>query len=246
MAGNAANRMRCLPGIVLVLLTGCATTDRNQIESSLATYKQVSGQQPPQSGYTIACPDLLEIHVANRDDLTFRGIVEPDGRINVNGELKLRVEGHTTEAVRTALAQHLNVPYDAISVTVIDHRSRLIFLTGSVKGSQQAVPYQGPEHIVDFLQRSGGLKAGAALNQIHVVRSQVAIGASPEVYNIDIEAILIDHDPRTNLVLQPYDQVYVGQTRRSALLSILPPWMRPVFKTACLFCPNPNALRLRP
>ena len=230
----------------ILCVAGCATTDRNQLETALAANRHPPGHSPADEGYVIACPDHVELRVSSRDDIRFVGPVEPDGRIDIDGVGRLRVEGQTPTGVRRQISTIVDVSYDAVSVRVTHHQSRYIFLTGSVMGSQQAVPYEGPESVVEFLQRAGGLKPGAALNQIHVVRSRVTDGGPPEVYDIDVEAVLLRGDRRSNLVLQPFDQVYVGQTKRSAIVPMLPPWLRPAFKAACVFCPNPNALRLRP
>jgi hypothetical protein len=43
---------------------------------------------------------------------------------------------------------------------------------------------------------------------------------------VDLEAILMRGDGRSNVRVQPYDQVYIGETRRAGLAKSLPPWMR--------------------
>ena len=62
--------------------------------------------------------------------------------------------------------------------------------------------------------------------EVHVVRANVAIGRRPEVFPVDLAAILTRGDAKTNVPLQPYDQVYVGETRRSNWAKYLPPWMQ--------------------
>ena len=58
------------------------------------------------------------------------------------------------------------------------------------------------------------------------VRPNVAAGKRPEVFPIDLEAILLKHDRRSDLTLEPGDQVYVGETLRSSWGRCLPPWLR--------------------
>jgi hypothetical protein len=91
------------------------------------------------------------------------------------------------------------------------------------------VPYVGPETVTELLQRAGGLTAGAEAGDVQVVRSHVADGKAPEVFTIDLRAIIIDKDPHSNVRLQPFDQIYIGQSRRSCLSRCLPHWLRPFF-----------------
>jgi hypothetical protein len=48
---------------------------------------------------------------------------------------------------------------------------------------------------------------------------------------VDLRAILLQHDARSNIPLRPQDQIYVGETRSCALLSCIPPWLRPMYET---------------
>jgi protein involved in polysaccharide export with SLBB domain len=95
------------------------------------------------------------------------------------------------------------------------------------------VPYQGPETVIDLLHRVGGITAGAAQDDVRVIRPHVAEGKPPEVLRVDLQAILLRHDGRTNLYLQPQDQIYVGETREFSLSKCIPPWLRPIYETLC-------------
>jgi protein involved in polysaccharide export with SLBB domain len=95
-----------------------------------------------------------------------------------------------------------------------------------VAGHERAVPYQGPETVIEFLRRVGGMTRDAEPREVHVVRANVAAGRRPEVFDVDLRAILTRGDERTDVPLQPYDQVYVGETARSNWAKYLPPWMQ--------------------
>ena len=77
----------------------------------------------------------------------------------------------------------------------------------------------------------GGVTPGAAEGDIHVIRSHVADGHDPQVFHIDLRAITDQKDARSNVRLQPFDQVYVGQARRAVLDRCMPPWLRPAYQT---------------
>jgi protein involved in polysaccharide export with SLBB domain len=99
--------------------------------------------------------------------------------------------------------------------------------------SQRAVPYQGPETVLDLLQRVGGITPGAASNDVSVVRSRLADNEPPLVFHIDLQAIVMSQDQRTNLRLQPFDRVFVGEAKKSSLEKCLPPFVRPLYEKLC-------------
>ncbi|MGH6682239.1 MAG: hypothetical protein ACREDL_25630, partial [Bradyrhizobium sp.] len=66
---------------------------------------------------------------------------------------------------------------------------------------------------------------GAALRDITVIRPHVAEGKTPEVFHIDLASIVLKNDAETNILLEPFDQVHVGQSRRSYFSDCLPPWL---------------------
>src|SRR5262249_10321954 len=81
--------------------------------------------------------------------------------------------------------------------------------------------------------RVGGITSGASAGDIQVIRAQVAEGKPPEVFDVNLEAILLKNDQETNVKLRPFDQVHVGQRRTCSIQKCLPPWMRPLFAKMC-------------
>jgi protein involved in polysaccharide export with SLBB domain len=190
--------------------------------------------------YLIGCPDVLEVTVAARPDLSRHCKVGPDGRIDL-GELgRPRVQGRTVPEVARVVADALALPPEYVDVGVAEFKSQCLYLFGEVNGLQRSVPYRGQETVVDLLQRVGGITAGAAPEEVYVVRSRVLDGQRPEVFHVDLRAIVMKHDEKTNVRLQPFDQVYVGATRRARLEKCLPPWLRPLFHALCGQFPTPH------
>src|SRR5262249_15709504 len=132
------------------------------------------------------------------------------------------------EAARN-IADCLQTQPSCVHVSVAQFRSQQIYLFGEVNGLQQAVAYHGPETVLDLLQRVGGITDGAAPRDVQVVRSHVADGRSPEVFKVDLAAIVLGKEQKTNITLEPYDKIYIGQTGRCKLGKCLPPWMRLLF-----------------
>jgi protein involved in polysaccharide export with SLBB domain len=226
----------CWPWVVAALvgpLSGCAGDVARLDRALLADRNPAAHDRNPAAHYAVHCPDVLDVRVADRADLSGRFAVGPDGRINV-GELgPLRVEGQTAPEVAHTLSRRAGVPPEAVAVAVAEFKSQQLFVYGEVAGLQRAVPYQGPETVLDLLQRTGGLTPGAAPANVQIVRGHVADGKPPEVFQIDLEGIVLKQDQQTNVPLEPFDQIYVGQSRRSCLTHCLPPWLRPLCEALC-------------
>ena len=114
---------------------------------------------------------------------------------------------------------------DRVGVRLAAARSSRVYVHGPIRGRSRVVPYQGPETVIDMLKRIGGLPPGSKLNQVYVVRPNVAGGERPEVFRVDVAAVLIDDNHTTNVALKPSDEVYVGETRRSVVARMLPAWL---------------------
>jgi protein involved in polysaccharide export with SLBB domain len=216
-----------------LLLAGCAGTGPRLDEALLADHNPAAHGGDLDKFYQVHCPDVLEIHVSGEWDWNGRRAVGPDGRIDLAPKGPVRVDGLTTREIVYVLAGHFNVRPAQMQVRVADYNSQKVYLCGEVVGLQRALAYQGPETVVDLLQRSGGITPGAAPREVFVVRSHVADGKPPEVFHVDLPAIVVKQDQSSNLRLQPFDQVYIGQSRQSVLCNCLPPWSRPLYEKLC-------------
>jgi len=231
--GRSSWRWRWLLGAVFGLLAGCAAS-RSRLEDALRAGYVPAGPEPGVAGrYVVRCPDVLQVHVEGRPDWDGPCPVGADGRIGLGEAGRLRASGFTPPALAATVAQLAHVPPEAVQVRVAQYNSQQLYVFGEVNGLQRAVPFEGPETVVSLLQRVGGLTPGAAPGDIQVVRPHVADGKPPEVFQVDLEAILLNHQPQTDLLLEPFDQVYIGQTRRSKFTSCFPPWLQPLYKRAC-------------
>jgi polysaccharide biosynthesis/export protein len=216
--GRPTGSLAALAVGLALALGGCAAPQ--------ACYcRGTAGNAASTSAYTVACPDVIELNVASRPDLSGRATIEPGGAISFGSGDRLRVDGLTPDEIAENIAIELPCSRSAVQVRVAEYVSRQLFLCGPVEGEERAVPYQGPEVVVDFLHRVGGLPREAEPRDVHVVRANVALGRRPEVFNVDLKAILLQNDAKTNVILEPYDQVYIGESARSCWMRCLPPWM---------------------
>jgi polysaccharide biosynthesis/export protein len=223
------NRWRPL-ALALLLLAGCASSrdhiDHNLLADKGTTYPDDGAAE----GYIVGCPDVLQIVVPGRSDLCGRFTVGPDGRIEMEKLGRPRVEGRTVTEIARLLAYPAGIPPGQVRVRVADYQSQEVYLFGQVNGLQHAVPYRGQETVLDLLQRTGGITPGAAPAEVYVIRTRVAEGQRPEVFRVDLRAIVLNHDQRTNLRLRPFDQIHVGETRQARVERSIPPWLRPLYQ----------------
>lgn len=229
-------RCRCWLALLVMVCAfqaGCGF-GKSRLDQALLNHR------PPEGGtsrvgehYLVRFPDVLDIRIAERPSMSGERPIGIEGKIELAPGDYLRVEGKTTSQIVLLIADHLRYPIADIEVKVTDFRSQRVFLHGEVKGAAHVVSYVGPETVLDMLQRVGGVTSGAAPEDIQIVRAHVAVGKAPETFNVDLDAILNKNDFETNIRLQPFDHVYVGQSRKSALKKCLPPWLRPMYDKIC-------------
>ncbi len=219
--------------LVLALLAGCATGPPYLDQALLAQKGQATRIEGVADSYTAGCPDVLDLVVANQADLTSRQPIGPDGCLDLGTSGRLRVEGLTVREIARRMAQQLGVPETQVRVQIAEYNSQQLYVIGQVAGLQRSVPYQGQETVLDLLQRVGGITPGAAPDSVYVVRARIAEGRRPEVFHVDLRAIVWRHDPSTNVRLRPGDQIFVGETRQSCLEKCFPPWLRPMYQAVC-------------
>ena len=184
-----------------------------------------------EAAYRLGCADVLEVAFADRPEWDCTASVGLDGRLPLGAAGSPVVEGTTLSEVRTAIAKLLNQTPDRITVRLVDVRAGRIYLSGPENNRQRVVPFRGPEPVVEFLWRAGAVKQGcSALHDVYVIRPNVANGTQPETFHVDFDAIVLDADHRSNVILQPSDQVYVGETRRSSFSRLLPNWAKPFYR----------------
>jgi protein involved in polysaccharide export with SLBB domain len=214
----------------LLCLPGCASGRLHVEQSLMADRGNAPRNERVADEYRVGCPDVLDVSVPDRPDLSGRCQVGPDGRIELESLARSRVEGLTPPEIARLLATQAGVPTDQVRVRVADYASQELYLFGQVSGLQRAVPYEGQETVLDLLQRIGGITAGAAPDDVVVIRTHLADGKRPEVFHVDLKAIVLKHDQRTNVRLLPFDQVHVGETRQARVERSIPPWLRPLYQ----------------
>jgi polysaccharide biosynthesis/export protein len=238
-ATHGRNRRALFAVALAVALTGCADAQFLRRSCPQPADPKAAAEAPaPAAAYQVGCPDVLEVAFLDRPEWDALAVVDVDGRLPLEHPGKPHVDGLTLTQVRDQLAVLAGCSPERVSVWLAAPRSAKVIVYGPIRGRARAVPYQGPEPVIDFLLRVGGLPPGSKLNQVYVVRPNVAAAARPQVFRVDVAAVLVDGDHRTNVRLQPSDQVYVGETRRSSLSRVMPDWLGTVYRRATGLLPD--------
>jgi protein involved in polysaccharide export with SLBB domain len=229
--GLSGRWLLALPALGLLVLSGCAD---GRIERALLADRNPAAHGHDLAAlYTVHCPDVLELRIANKPHWSGQQTVGPDGRIVLGEAGPLRVDGLSAPEIARRVAEKARLPWERVDVVVVGYNSQQLYLYGAIPGEEHAVPYRGPETVLDLLQRAGGLTPGSAPADVQIVRAHVADGKPPEVFHVDLRAILFKHDQQSNVRLQPFDQIHIGRNRRSCLESCFPPWLHPTYERLC-------------
>jgi protein involved in polysaccharide export with SLBB domain len=219
--------LRRLPTLLILLaLAGCLHTHHRVSKKLMAEPVSSDGDASLAETYLVGCPDVLEVTIADRPESSRRAAVNVNGRLDLGSLGQPRVEGRTTPAIAALLAAQAGVPADQITVRVAEYNSQQVYLFGEVNNLQRAVPYHGQETVLDLLQRAGGITKGAAPDDVYVIRPHLVEGTRPEVFHVDLRAIVLKGDQSTNLRLRPFDQINVGETEQAKFEHCIPPWLK--------------------
>jgi polysaccharide biosynthesis/export protein len=195
-------------GAALLMPCGCAVRRAELNQALLTDHTPAAHTRDVEAAYRVRCPDIVEITVAGAPALSGSCLVHADGRITLNDGRSFLVERMTPQEIAHLLEASLSPRW--VHVRVVGYRSQELFLLSPASEVQRAVPYHGPETVIDFLQRVGGLPLNSEGDEIRVIRAHVADGKPPEVFTIDLRAIVLDHDQQTNVRLEPFDQIHIG------------------------------------
>ena len=216
-----------LRGFYVLCLTiafgGCASQQTHVARKPSTAFLNPSNAAVAE--YRVGCPDVLQVSVPNHPHLSGEFHIRPDGRIDFGKHGEMRVEGRTTEEIAQRLAIYSGNYPQFVTVAVAEYGSQRILVFGEVVGWQRSVAYRGPERVADVVRRAGGLSDGASPEKIYVVRTHIADGGRPEIFHIDWQAITEKNEHKSNIVIQPFDQIYVGESHRSRIGKSLPRYL---------------------
>ncbi len=161
----------------------------------------------PDATYTVDPPDRIRIEFMNEPALTREVEIRSDGMVTLPHLEDVYVAGMTTIEIREMLeelyAEFYKEPRLLVAVTAF--RSKHIFVYGEV-GSRGRQAFTGRQHISDVIGQAGGVTRRAAPRRVRVIRGDPE---DPEVYRVNLNALLLHGDRLQDVSIAENDVVYV-------------------------------------
>jgi polysaccharide export outer membrane protein len=205
---------RCLV-LIAAALAGCAS-----VTVPLAPAPQ-TGLGPPeaQPAYRLQPGDVIEVHILSNPELNEQVVVAPDNRVTFQFAPGLSVGGHSLQEVTDALnrAYGTTTPND-LQVVLRSQVGTRVYVTGEVQLPSEVVA-NGQISALSAISRAGGFKITAQKGEVVLLRRDEQNRA--HVYALDLEAAMEGKDPNADVLLMPYDIVYVPRDRISNLSLVL-------------------------
>lgn len=158
------------------------------------------------SQYVIGPADVIHVNVWKNTDLSQSVTVDPNGFVSLPLLGDVHVAGMTTDQMAAVLSSRLAsyMVNPLITVSVVDIRSRQVYITGEV-GKSGAYPLIVPVTILQLIAQAGGLNAYAKRKDIYVLRT-----TNGRTEKLPFNYTKVTHgDGRDNILLQPGDTVIV-------------------------------------
>jgi protein involved in polysaccharide export with SLBB domain len=160
--------------------------------------------------YRLERGDVLGIRVFDAPELDQQVPIRPDGRISVAPLRDLQAAGLTIEELDTAITEGLAQYFKEARVTVFvrEFANRNVYVGGEVD-HPGLVPLQSGMTSVMAIFHAGGFRETAQTTNVVVLREGEE--GKEEVIEINLKRVLNDALP--DLVLEPYDVVFVPKSK---------------------------------
>ena len=207
------SRRRWMFAVLIVSLfsvaPGCASKRSLDISRRLTSLDMVA-KKPPDALYVVDPPDVIQIEWLSQAGMTRSVTLRSDGRVTLPLLGDVLVAQMTTEQIQGLLIELYSKYYrePRLFVSVVGYNSKHIYVYGEV-GGQGDVPYRGYTTVADVIGQVGGVTRRAATGRVRVIRGDPD---EPEIFKVDLDALIYDGDALQNVSLAENDVVYVPPT----------------------------------
>jgi len=190
--------------LVLFCLFACAGPRAPGVSSMGLSARTV------QPEYRLNPGDIIDVKFFYNPELNETIMVRPDGRISLQLANEVMAAGLTPEELRKALgvryAKEINRP--EISVIVRSFSMQRVYVDGEVFRPGM-LPLAGPVTIHQAITAAGGFRETARRTDVIVIRQ---IQGKPVPLKVNMEEVLKNEDPSQDVLLAPFDIVYVPRS----------------------------------
>lgn len=195
---------------VLFLVTGCAM---GPLVSNPAPLPQMDKQAQAASvqEYRITRGDMLDIKFLYNPELNEQVPVRPDGRISLQIVKDVPVVGLTPAELTNVLTERYAAELKKPEITVIVRQftSAKVFIDGEVS-KRGLLPLASPMTVFEAIAQAGGFTEYARQNEIIIIRRYQ--DKAPKITVVDMEKFIDGTDFGQDIMLAPYDIVYVPKS----------------------------------
>ena len=172
--------------------------------------QHVSAAPPPP--YRIQVGDILAVRLMLNPELNEEVTVRPDGRISTTLAHDELASGRTVPELDRALDRDYagNLKNPRVIVVVKSFAPARIYVGGEVANPGEFVNVGPPLTVSQALARAGGAKISGDNDAVFIIRR--GPNDTPEFLSTRYGDIIRGKDPSADVVLAPYDVVYVPKT----------------------------------
>lgn len=198
-------RMHALAAaLAVVALAGCGSVVKNA--------SPIPAQaRPADLAYVIEPGDELDVRFFYNPELNEEVMVRPDGGISLPLVGQVNAAGRTVTDLENALRQSYSreLRQAAITVIVKGFAGQRVYVDGQV-GTPQMVNILGNLTAMQAIASAGGITPDSKMEEVLVIRRTGA--AKPMVIPVNLSKAIDGTDTSQDIVLQPYDIVFVPRT----------------------------------
>jgi len=199
-------------GLAGVLATACGPHRSYAPYDTVATMEDEQYNVSRLPPYRIEVADRLSVKFQRNPELDQELIVRPDGRISLPFIDEVQCAGMTPEELKAELerryAGELAVP--DITVVVSEFGGNRVFVDGEVKTPGMHQLTAGMT-MTDAIASSGGFLPTGLREQVILIRKDET--GTPVGHSVDLKKVVLGKDAEGNVLLQPFDIVYVPRSK---------------------------------
>ena len=192
--------------ICLAVLVACAS-DIPSVKTLAKHQESNTSADKSDADYLIGPGDVLSIDVWKEPELSKQVSVRLDGVMSLPLVNDVQAAGLTSTELRSQLTEKYKdfVDVPQVAVTVIESRSKRIYLLGKVaRPGEYAL--QKNMTVVQAISLAGGLAEWADSSEVKLIRK---IKGAEKTFKVDYDAIVSGEDLGQNVLLQPDDTIFV-------------------------------------
>lgn len=195
---------------ILLLSASCSSGRKNLVQVPL-------GENQPRpyfittEEYRIHSGDLLEIKFFYNSELNEQVTVRPDGRISLQLVNEVQAAGLTPAELSRSLRENYSKDLAKPEITVIVRTfgAHRVFVDGEV-ARPGMFPIVGNVTVLQAISQAGGMKNTGKAEEVLIIRRDPE--SRPLVISVDIARAMDGTEPARDIVLEPFDIVYVPRT----------------------------------